>query len=412
MKKTEMYPLPINTTPSDESAAISDEESLKRFLLDIDCLNQLDEWSNKFNLFDVLKITRAEIRHSNLLSWLLTPNENHGLNDSIIKGFIQFAVTSFTNTADDVFDTLLMDCRSFILFREWRHIDILAVSDREKYILCIENKIDTGEHDNQLARYQKTVTEAFPDYRVTYIYLSPSGSEASLADAWLSMSYSDVIQIIETACKKSKLLPEVEMLINNYVETIRRDIVGDERLAKICSEIYVKHKRALDLIYANRPDRASDIADFFKNWGIQKAKEGEIVLLRDKCTKTYTRFKTSAMSEILPDAAEAQSGWNTKNHYFYELVNNVGTEFYIVLSLSARNIPEDLRKVCDEINIYYPSRQQKANWQWRTPFKTSVSKIDQNTTKETIDELLNQKLDEIKTFENELRSKLKKLNYQ
>ena len=408
MKKIKMHPLPINTTPSDEIAAISDEEFLKRFLLDIDCLNQLDEWANKFNLFDVLRITRAEIRHSNLLSWLLTPNENHGLNDSIIKGFIQFAATSFNSTANDIFDTLLMDFRSFILFREWRHIDILAVSDREKYILCIENKIDTGEHDNQLARYQKTVTEAFPDYRVTYIYLSPSGSEASLADAWLSMSYSDVIQIIETACRKTKLLPEVEILINNYVETIRRDIVGDERLARICAEIYSKHKRALDLIYENKPDRASDVAEHFRKWGIQKTKEGEIEIILDKCSKTYTRFKTPAMSKILPDASEAQSGWNTKNHYFYELINNGGTEFYIVLSLSSRNLPEDLRKICDEINIHYPSRQQKADWQWRTPFRTEVSKIDQNTTAEKINELLNKKLDKIKDFENKLHSKLRK----
>ena len=407
MKKTEMHILPVSTTPTNEITIVSDEECLKEFLLDIDCLNQLDEWANKFNLFDILKITRAEIRHSNLLSWLLAPNENHGLNDSVIKGFFQFAATSFNNTADDIFGTLLMDYRSFNIWRERHHIDILAVSDKEKHVLCIENKIDTGEHDNQLARYQKTVTESFPGYKATYIYLSPLGSESSLADTWLSMGYGDVIQIIETACRKTKLLPEVEMLINNYVETIRRDIVGDERLAKICAEIYTKHKRALDLIYENKPDRASDIAECFRKWGSQKTQTDEIQLIEDKCSKTYTRFKTPAMSAILPDAPEAQSGWNTKNHYFYELINNGGTEFYIALTLSSRNIPEDLRKICDEINVHYPSRQQKANWQWRTPFRTKVSKIDQDTGEEKLYELLNKKLDEIKAFEITLRSKLK-----
>lgn len=407
MKKTEMHILPVSTTPTNEITIVSDEECLKEFLLDIDCLNQLDEWANKFNLFDILKITRSEIRHSNLLSWLLAPNENHGLNDSVIKGFFQFAATSFNNTADDIFGTLLMDYRSFNIWRERHHIDILAVSDKEKHVLCIENKIDTGEHDNQLARYQKTVTESFPGYKATYIYLSPLGSESSLADTWLSMGYDDVIQIIETACRKTKLLPEVEMLINNYVETIRRDIVGDERLAKICAEIYTKHKRALDLIYENKPDRASDIAECFRKWGAQKKQTDEIELIEDKCSKTYTRFKTPVMSAILPDAPEAQSGWNTKNHYFYELINNGGTEFYIALTLSSRNIPEDLRKICDEINVHYPSRQQKANWQWRTPFRTKVSKIDQDTGEEKLYELLNKKLDEIKAFEITLRSKLK-----
>lgn len=111
--------------------SISDEEALKDFLLDIECLDQLDEWTGKFNMFDILKITRAEIRHSNLLAWLLTPNENHGLNDGIIKGFIQFAVTSFSGS-NDIFDTLLMDFRSFNILREWHHIDVLAISDKEK----------------------------------------------------------------------------------------------------------------------------------------------------------------------------------------------------------------------------------------------------------------------------------------
>lgn len=208
-----------------EIDSISDEEALKNFLLDIECLDQLDEWTGKFNMFDILRITRAEIRHSNLLAWLLTPNENHGLNDSIIKGFIQFAISSFSDNNNDIFDTLLMDFRSFNILREWHHIDILAVSDKEKHILCIENKIDTGEHDNQLARYQKVLDEAFPEYKKTYIYLSPAGAESSVPDTWLSMSYTDVINIVENSCKKTKLLPEAEMLINNYVETIRRDIV-------------------------------------------------------------------------------------------------------------------------------------------------------------------------------------------
>lgn len=386
---------------------ISDEDALKNFLLDIDCLDQLDEWTGKFNMFDILKITRAEIRHSNLLAWLLTPNENHGLNDNIIKGFIQFAVTSFSNN-NDIFDTLLMDFRSFDILREWHHIDVLAISDKEKYILCIENKIDTGEHDNQLARYQKTLEDAFPEYTRAYIYLSPSGVDSSLTDTWLSMSYSDVINIIENACKKTKLLPEAELLINNYIETIRRDIVGDERLAKICAEIYSKHKRALDLIFDNKPDRASDVAEYFRNWGVQKTKEGDIELVLDKCNKTYTRFKTPTMSEILPDADEALSGWNTKNHYFYELINNGGTEFYIQISFSSRNIPDDLREICDEINVHYPSRQQKENWQWRLPFRTKTSKIDLDTSEEKIHELLNKKLEEVKIFEKALKEKMNK----
>jgi len=185
--------------------------------------------------------------------------------------------------------------------------------------------------------------------------------------------------------------------------------VGDERLTKICAEIYSKHKRALDLIFENKPDRASDVAEYIRNWGVQKTKEGELEIVLDKCSKSYTRFKTPTMSAILPDAEEATSGWNTKNYYFYEILNNNGgTEFYIQISFSSKNIPDDLRAICDEINIHYPSRQQKTNWQWRLPFRTKTVKIDEDTSEDKIHELLNKKFEEIKAFEIALKAKMGK----
>ena len=48
------------------SKALTDEEALQRFLLDIGCLDELLPWTGKFNLFDVLKISRAEIRHDSI----------------------------------------------------------------------------------------------------------------------------------------------------------------------------------------------------------------------------------------------------------------------------------------------------------------------------------------------------------
>jgi len=383
-------------------------KALKEFLLDIECLDPLAEWTSKFNLFDILKITRTEIRHSNILSWLLNPNENHGLGDSVIRGFIQYVATTFPEDTD-VFDTLLMDCHDFNIQREWHNIDILAVSSKEKFVLCIENKIDSGEHDNQLNRYRKIVEDTYSDYDKMYVYLSPEGVEASEPDYWCSMSYQDVLSIVENARKKIKLLPDAELLIDNYVDTIRRDIVGDERLAQICAEIYAKHHKALDLIFENRPDRASDLADIIKAWAIEKTEKGELEVVLDKCGKSYIRFKTSIMSKILPDTEEANSGWNTKNHYFYEVRNIDGKEFFVQLSLSSKNISDEQREMCNRINEYFPSRQQKENWQWRTPFTTKHSKVDEEMSEDKIYEQLDKKLEEIKTFETKLKGLFKGL---
>ncbi len=384
-----------------------DATVLKEFLLDIDCLEPLSEWTSKFNLFDILKISRTEIRHSNVLSWLLNPNENHGLGDSVLRGFIQYVVTSFSD-GSDVFETLLMDCHDFSIQREWHNIDILAASTSEEFVLCIENKIDSGEHDDQLNRYHKTVEDAFPGYRKMFIYLSPEGGESSDPDNWCSMGYEDLLSIIENARRKVKLLPDASLLIENYIDTVRRDIVGDERLARICAEIYTKHQKALDLIYENLPDRASQLADILHDWASMMTEKGELIFVPEKSGKTYTRFKTKTMSELMPDAEDAISGWGTKNYYFYEIRNNDGREFYIQLALNSNNIPSDLRAVCDRINQHYPSRQQRVNWQWRIHYSTRHIKVDEVLSKEKVFEQLSKRFDDVKAFESDLVAALKK----
>lgn len=340
-----------------------------------------------------------------MLSWLLNPNENHGFGDRIIRGFVQYVVAAFPNKVN-VFETLLMDCYSFTIMREWHSIDILAVSSDEKCVLCIENKIDSTEHDNQLNRYRRIIEDTYPNYSKLFIYLSPNCDEASDSDTWCSMGYQEVLNIIESAHQKVKLLPDAELLISNYVNTIRRDIVGDERLAQICADIYAKHQKALDLIYENRPDRAADIAAIFRAWAIAKTEQGEIEFVPEKSNKTYTRFKTKGMSEILPDSAHPLSGWGTTNYYFYEIRNTDGREFWIQLALSSKDIPEDMKLTCENINTYYPSRQQKTNWLWRTPFSTRHTKLEEELSEEKIFEQLDKKLSEVKAFEADLKTKL------
>lgn len=386
-----------------EDNETDEAQALKDFLLDIECLDPLAEWTSNFNLFDILKITRTEIRHSNMLSWLLNPNENHGLGDNILKGFVQYVVTSFSDD-DDVFSTLLMDFHDFTIQREWHNIDVLAVSMDEQFVLCIENKIDTGEHDNQLNRYRKIVEDTYSGYKKMYIYLSPEGLEASDPEYWCSMSYQDVLGIVENARKRVKLLPDAALLIDNYIETIRRDIVGDEKLAQICAEIYAKHQKALDLIFENRPDKATELAEVIKNWAVEKTESGDIDVVLEKCGKSYIRFKTPYMSSIMPESDEPDSGWNTKNHYFYEIKNIEGKEFFIQLVFSSRNITDEQRVVCDKVNEHFPSRMQKENWQWRTCFVTKHSKVDEEMSEDKIYENLNKKLDEIKAFEEKVKA--------
>jgi hypothetical protein len=389
---------------------LSDEDALKNFLLDIDCLNPLSEWTSKFNIFDILKITRAEIRHSNVLAWLLSPNENHGLGDRIIRGFIQYLVSE-NHVSIDVFKTLLMDCSDFEILREWHNIDLLAVSKENKFLICIENKIDSGEHDNQLKRYEKTLEYnlEYKDYNKNFVYLTPEGSESSLPELWISMSYQEVIKIIEKAMKDTKVLPESEMLINNYIESVRRNIVGDEKLRQICNEIYAKHKKALDLIFEYKSDKTSELTDIIRKWAEEKTKNKELSMCQ-KYSKSYVRFTTDFMSHIMPSVENYSNDWGTSSFYCYEIRNYSGKQFNIKLVLRSDNIPDNLMEVCRNI-MSFRHLKEKKDWKCCFPFSTKTKykneEEDLQYDEKEINNTLEEMLSDVKKFENELMNYLK-----
>ena len=49
---------------------------------------QLNQQVNSFNTLKILKLENYEIRHSNILSWLLNPKENHNIGDYFLRKMI------------------------------------------------------------------------------------------------------------------------------------------------------------------------------------------------------------------------------------------------------------------------------------------------------------------------------------
>ena len=64
------------------------QRHLDAFLVDNQELEQLNARLSAFNLFNILRIEQVEIRQSNVLSWLLTPSEAHGLGPTFLRRFL------------------------------------------------------------------------------------------------------------------------------------------------------------------------------------------------------------------------------------------------------------------------------------------------------------------------------------
>ena len=61
-----------------------------------------------------------------------------------------------------------------------------------------------------------------------------------------------------------------------------------------------------------------------------------------------------------------------------------------------------LMKICERINDKFPSRIQKENWKWRTPFVSERIRFNENTTKGDIINALEKCYAQAKSFEQRL----------
>ena len=381
------------------SFIIEDENSLKKFLLDEDCLEELTPWTRRFNIFDVLKISRTEIRHSNMLGWLLDPNENHGLEDKLLRALFHIAVSG--DEEYNVFNFLLLDFHSFVVLREWKNIDMLLLSKEEKTLVAIENKIGSCEHSNQLHRYHTILEKEFENYNKIYLYLTPDGESSSCPEIWKSISYQELVEEIESIIYKVKLLPEAELMIKNYIEVLRRDIVEDQELIEICNRIYQKHKRAFDLIYDNKTDNRTLITDLILEPLKDFERKNIIKIESSAANNTIIPFSTEAMTAFLPEDDKNKSSWGTHSIYRYFFILRDYPNITAKFEIGGSNYNPIYAEKVDQITRYFKPRDARGEFKFKRLFSTKKYVVDEDNVEESCRKIVRSIVTEILKKEKE-----------
>ena len=365
----------------------SDKEALLKFMQDAECLDALSKWTNDFNIFDVLKISRTEIRHSNLLSWLIDPNENHGLGDSFLYGII--ALLSKELDQKTALHLLSSDLYSYNVFREWNHIDILLISNQNRVVLAIENKVGAHEHnsgnseESQLITYKNKITSQYYDYTKIYIYLTPDGEEPSDND-WITLNYSDVVNVLEKvySSKANQLGSDVSLLIKNYIDNIKKNITMDQELINLCNSIYNKHRRALDLIFENRDDVVSQISNNCKS--IIEQIPG-VTFDNSSKSKKYLKFRTTGLND-------AFQGIDPKYYYYqFEIDEKHITVMLEYHKEKAEQLDDEIYETMMEFRkkFKFCAEPTKPDWVWYRVWKHKTDNVyDENWIKERIKKIM------------------------
>ena len=229
-------------------------EAIDRFLADNPDLEKLSARLSEFNVFQALKIEQREIRHSNVIAWLLDPDESHGFSDIVLRRVLSNILLLSDKTIPNISAAKveLLDFSDIEVLREWKNIDVLVIDRTNKIILFFENKILSGESKGQLAKYKQSIENEFSGFTIIPVFLTLTGHESTEGNAgdYICYSHLQLLSVLEKLylLRKSQLADPVQIFIQHYLDILRRLTMQDEELMNLCKTIYRKHRKAIDLI--------------------------------------------------------------------------------------------------------------------------------------------------------------------
>lgn len=285
-------------------------------LLKDEDFDRLDLGLKNPNIFQILKISRNEIRHSNFLSWLLDPNQSHKLGDIFLKRFLREVFSSDKFRGIDQVDVEGMDLSSVEVQREWKNIDVLI--KLESAVVCVENKVLSKEHSNQLKRYKEIIETQFPHHKQTFVYLTPEGvSSESESETYEPISYEFIVNTLERIISVygESLNEQVGNYIKDYITIIKRELMGTDNLTELSKKIYQNHKELFDFIIERKPDVLDEIRGVFNRLLEERG------WILGSPGKSYLRFTTPIISELTYINTNS-NGWRNKESFLFEFVLN------------------------------------------------------------------------------------------
>lgn len=293
----------------------------------------------EFNVFDVLKIGQMEIRHSNVLSWLLDPNGSHGKGGEFLRCFFEKVL------GKDRADRLWPE--TFTVRREWENIDILLISEVDKTVIAIENKILSKEHDDQLQRYHDIIEKEYSTYKKEFFYLTPQGDEPT-DDRWNELAYILIYEILDEKMKKhsEEKNDRVDIFIEDYMTILKRDIIMNDdkkKLIEMCDRLYSEYGEEIETIINNKTDPVVRvIKDILKN-------EQRLELLDNISASNFIVY-SEAMDKYLGKLHQGhKSRWKDDRpyRYWYYLENG---KLKLTLYFDVReSIPAEIKDKMDNI---------------------------------------------------------------
>lgn len=288
-------------------------------------LDELERLLKEFNIFRVLRFEHGEIRHSNMLAWLLQPEESHGLDDLFLREWLfQIVERSSTQNKGGLSSSEIAACtiQQVEVNREWNYLDIfvkVTTKEHGTWIIAIENKLRARQGENQLSDYRTIVQSAFPSARQTFIFLTETNESPNDKEYYIPAKHAQIHEALSACLKKKRIDNGPLVIIQNYLTILKERCMENSEIQQLAKSIYERHRRALDIIIENRTNPLARLTDAVEE-AVKTSSEGSDVV---------PMLTTEGIVRFLPKL------WDTA-------VNRAGVEFgpigsaYIIVELGLR----------------------------------------------------------------------------
>ncbi len=238
-----------------------------------DLLSRLDRYVPPFDLVGALGVGRDEIAHSNLLAALLDPRRHRGAETALrllMRGVLR--LRDLDSDIREHLKTVLDETWGRVeVRREFEYIDVVVriTSPNAVMIVGIENKIDAGEGEEQLGRYQDVLRRAYPRDAALMLFLTPSGRDPATAIPRhpvpvVPIGYGLVTSAVEEALRQAESGGRDEHALSEVVAHLKENILSeDTEVRALVRDLWRSHGRALRLAVKHRP-RLEDVRDLYE----------------------------------------------------------------------------------------------------------------------------------------------------
>ncbi len=205
---------------------MNEVEILKGAGLILEQINQDKKAGDDFNIFSILAMERAEVKHSKILADLLNPKGSHKHGDLFLQSFLQkFMNDKIGDFSDFCKKANVSTEQSHIVDNQQGYIDIVV--ETKDIAIVIENKIDALDQPKQLQRYMSSKASDLSN--VFVIYLTLNGKEASEDsrgslnnDEIIYLSYEEHIAEWIQQCIIDALHENIKIVLIQYLAVIEK----------------------------------------------------------------------------------------------------------------------------------------------------------------------------------------------